>query len=93
MVQLLKRSALFVFSALQICIFLAATVKPAHAYVDPGSGLLFFQIGGSMLAGALFAMRRKLRKLFGLKPKAELSVVDEQGETSGKSPIRTGTHG
>jgi hypothetical protein len=49
--------------------FLAAAAKPAHAYVDPGSGLLIFQVGGSMLAGALFVMRAKFRKLFGLKSK------------------------
>jgi hypothetical protein len=66
-----RRSALFLFGALQLLVFLAATVKPAHAYVDPGSGLLFFQIGGSMLAGALFVMRTKVRKLLGLKPPAE----------------------
>jgi hypothetical protein len=92
-VQLAKRSVLFIFSGLQVCIFLAATVKPAHAYVDPGSGLLFFQIGGSMLAGALFVMRTKLRKLFGLKPKVEVNVLDDRSETAGESPVRTGTHG
>lgn len=62
---MLKRSVLFLLGFLQIVVILAATVKPAHAYVDPGSGLLVFQVGGSMLAGALFVLRTKIRKLFG----------------------------
>ena len=85
-----KRSALFVFGAFQVCVILAATVKPAHAYVDPGSGLLALQVGGSMLAGALFVMRTKLRKLFGLKPPAppvDPVMVKEETEAG------TGTHG
>jgi len=47
-------------------VLLIAAVKPANAYVDPGSGLLFLQVGGSMLAGALFVLRAKIRKLFRL---------------------------
>ncbi|MBB6146208.1 hypothetical protein HNQ77_004180 [Silvibacterium bohemicum] len=68
---MLKRSALAFFCALQIWILLISAEKPAHAYVDPGSGLLVFQVGGSMLAGALFVMRAKIRKLFGLNAKTE----------------------
>lgn len=60
-----KRSGLCFLGLIQIVIFLAAAAKPAHAYVDPGSGLLVFQVGGSMLAGALFVLRTKIRKLFG----------------------------
>ena len=60
-----KRSVLCFLGLLQVAVFLAAAVKPAHAYVDPGSGLLVFQVGGSMLAGALFVLRAKIRKLFG----------------------------
>ena len=73
---MLKRSVLFLLGLLQIVVLLAAVVKPAHAYVDPGSGLLVFQVGGSMLAGALFVLRTKIRKLLGrdsiAKPDAEL---------------------
>lgn len=61
-----KRCAWYSFGLLQILVFLVAAVKPAHAYVDPGSGLLFFQVGGSMLAGALFVLRAKIRKLLRL---------------------------
>jgi len=62
-----KRYAWYSFGLFQVIVFLAAAVKPAHAYVDPGSGLLFFQVGGSMLAGSLFVLRAKIRKLLGLK--------------------------
>ena len=83
-----KRYVLVLFAGLELCLFLAATVKPAHAYVDPGSGLLFFQVAGSMLAGALFVMRTKVRKLFGLKPPAETNDGTAAGANS-----RTGTRG
>jgi hypothetical protein len=45
-------------------VLLIAFAKPAYGYVDPGSGLLAVQVGGSMLAGALFVLRTKIRKLF-----------------------------
>lgn len=66
-----KRSLLFFLGLCQVVIFLFAAEKPAHAYVDPGSGLLFFQVAGSMLAGALFVLRSKIRRLFGFKPPAK----------------------
>jgi hypothetical protein len=71
---------LFLLGLLQIVVFLAAAAKPAHAYVDPGSGLLAFQVGGSMLAGALFVLRTKIRKLFsrGSTTKTE---AEGQGQT------------
>jgi hypothetical protein len=74
-VQIFKRCLFLSFSILQLLVLFAATVKPAHAYVDPGSGLLFFQVGGSMLAGALFVLRARLRKLFGLKPPASKTAT------------------
>ena len=85
-----QRPGLFLFSALQIAIFTAAAAKPAHAYVDPGSGLLAFQVGGSMLAGALFVMRAKLRKLFRLKPKSQPATNRINPEVDSTS---TGTDG
>lgn len=93
--KLLTRAALFLFGGLQVFIFLISAVKPAHAYVDPGSGLLFFQVGGSMLAGALFVMRAKIRKMLGLKAKPEptsISHLDEDPSES-EAALRTGTHG
>lgn len=48
--------------------FVALTVsaKPAYAYVDPGSGLLFVQVLGSTLVGFSFLIRRRLRRVFEL---------------------------
>ena len=66
-----KRYAWYTFGLFQVLVFLAAAVKPANAYVDPGSGLLFLQVGGSMLAGAMFVLRAKIRKLFRMGPRAE----------------------
>ena len=83
--QTWQRCAWYSFGLFQVIVILIAVAKPANAYVDPGSGLLFLQVGGSMLAGALFVLRAKIRKLFRLGPKdgdsaelaAEISVADE----------------
>jgi hypothetical protein len=60
----MKRAVLVAFTAIELTILLIAFAKPAYGYVDPGSGLLAIQVGGSMLAGALFVLRTKIRKLF-----------------------------
>jgi hypothetical protein len=38
--------------------------RQAHAYIDPGSGLLMFQGISAVFSGALFYFRRRLRNLF-----------------------------
>ncbi|MBB5318726.1 hypothetical protein [Tunturibacter empetritectus] len=38
--------------------------RQAHAYVDPGSGLLMFQGISAAISGALFYFRRRLKNLF-----------------------------
>ena len=38
--------------------------RQAHAYVDPGSGLLIFQGISAVFSGALFYFRRTLKKVF-----------------------------
>jgi hypothetical protein len=43
--------------------------RQAHAYVDPGSGLLIFQGISAVFSGALFYFRRRLRNLFVKAPK------------------------
>ena len=43
---------------------LVATSQPAYAYVDPGSGLLLFQILGSTFAGMMFLLRKNIRRFF-----------------------------
>lgn len=37
---------------------------PAHAYVDPGSGLLAYQTLSAFLTGALFYFRQRIRRAF-----------------------------
>jgi hypothetical protein len=49
-------------SVVQFVFVLGALERPAHAYVDPGSGLLFFQAMSASLAGAAFFLRKHLRK-------------------------------
>jgi hypothetical protein len=44
--------------------------RQAHAYVDPGSGLLIFQAISAVFSGALFYFRRRLKNLFSKTPKA-----------------------
>ncbi len=83
-----KRCAWYGFGFFQIVVFLAAAVKPANAYVDPGSGLLFLQVGGSMLAGAMFVLRAKIRKLFGLGNPAE---TKEQPKSDSADDASAGT--
>ena len=72
-----KRCAWYSFGLFQVIVFLIAAAKPANAYVDPGSGLLFLQIGGSMLAGALFVLRAKIRKLFRLSDPVPESMDED----------------
>ena len=81
--QRLERSALVAFTAIELAILLVAFTKPAYGYVDPGSGLLAIQVGGSMLAGALFILRSKIRKLFRMAPPE--SKPDPKGDLPSES--------
>jgi hypothetical protein len=63
-VHIARRTALVVLASIELVVLLAALTKPAYGYVDPGSGLLAVQVGGSMLAGGLFILRSKIRRLF-----------------------------
>jgi hypothetical protein len=56
----------FLLGALQIAALLVAFERPARAYVDPGSGFVFLQVAGSMFAGAVYYMRHRLKRLFGM---------------------------
>jgi len=64
----------FLLITLQILAVLGALEQPAHAYADPGSGLLAFQILSTTFAGFIFILRRRVHQLFkrmteGFKPK------------------------
>lgn len=75
-----SRTLLILLAGAQFITLAIAFQKPAYAYADPGSGLLFLQVAGSMAAGALFIVRSKLRKLFHLgKNRVEQPAV-EQGQ-------------
>jgi hypothetical protein len=57
------RSWLLLLTALQLAALLVAFERPAHAYVDPGSGFVFLQVAGSMFAGALYYLRHRVKRL------------------------------
>jgi hypothetical protein len=50
------------------------------------SGLLFLQMGGSMLAGALFVLRQKIRKLLGLSKPEENQPEEHSSEEAQTGP-------
>lgn len=74
------RILLVLLAVAQFFALAVAFQKPAYAYADPGSGLLFLQVAGSMLAGGLFIVRSKLRKLFRFRKHEVEEAVVEQGQ-------------
>jgi hypothetical protein len=55
------------YFAVTVLLFVAVCCtfeRQAHAYVDPGSGLLVFQGVSAVVSGALFYFRRRLKSLF-----------------------------
>ncbi|HKR29951.1 MAG TPA: hypothetical protein VJT08_05715 [Terriglobales bacterium] len=62
--RFLFRTMWLVLGVLQIAAVVCAFERPAHAYVDPGSGYMLLQVIGSMCAGAIFYLRHRLRRLF-----------------------------
>jgi len=58
------RTMWLALGVLQIGAVVCAFERPAHAYVDPGSGYMLLQVIGSMFAGAIFYLRHRLRRLF-----------------------------
>ena len=59
-----SRYAWHILGVLQMVMLICAFERPAHAYVDPGSGYVFLQVIGSMCAGAVFYLRHRLRRIF-----------------------------
>lgn len=84
-VKNLRRAALAALAATELLVLLAAFARPAYGYVDPGSGLLALQVGGSMLAGALFIVRARIRKLLGL-PMPERPSDDAEDSAAPEAP-------
>jgi len=75
------RTVYCVAGVVQIAALLCAFEKPAYAYADPGSGYLLFQIVGSMLAGAVFFVRHRLRRILGL-------AVEGDSSSTASAPTR-----
>jgi hypothetical protein len=80
--SLLGRTLFSLSIALWLMAVLIATARPAYAYVDPGSGLLFMQMVGSTFAGITFLLRKRVRQFFGRlsrnsqKEKEDVEVVN-----------------
>lgn len=72
------------FGAIEMLVLLIALARPAYGYVDPGSGLLAIQVGGSMLAGALFMLRTKIRKLLRITSPVETAAQENSPAESAK---------
>jgi hypothetical protein len=49
--------------------------RQAHAYVDPGSGLLIFQSISAIISGAIIYFRRRIRNLFTKSPSTAPSAI------------------
>ncbi len=50
--------------AVWFCLLVCSFALPAHAYVDPGTGLFVFQMLTTTLAGITYMLRRRIRELF-----------------------------
>lgn len=80
--KIFTRFLLAVLGFLQIMALVIAGEKQAHAYVDPGSGLLALQVAGSTVAGVVFLVRYRVRKALGLLTKK----IDPSGAESAIHP-------
>lgn len=57
----------FMAAALGIFLFVMMSERPAHAYTDPGSGMLIWQGLVAAFLGASFYFRKYFYKVFGKK--------------------------
>ncbi len=75
-------------SGMQIMALLVAFERPALAYVDPGSGFVFLQVAGSMVAGAAYYLRHRLKRLLGaMRPSGRIdSSADGSAEVAENQP-------
>ncbi|HEV2323441.1 MAG TPA: hypothetical protein VGS10_05780 [Terracidiphilus sp.] len=76
--KLTLRGFVAVIGMLQVLALVVAFSRPAYAYVDPGSGLLLAQIGGSMVAGVLLYLRSKIKRLLRLGSAITTKNPDER---------------
>jgi len=80
----MKRLVSFVLTLFTGVCFLMAMERRAMAYVDPGTGLLALQSFASVMAAAMFFLRRRIMGLFKRnKPEANVATpVTVQKEDS-----------
>lgn len=68
--------------ALSVCLLfsiLCLCERPAHAYVDPGSGLVLYQTLSATIVGILFHFRRRINLLLGRDDRTK--IESETGST------------
>jgi hypothetical protein len=58
------RFVLVLLGAVQVLALLIASERRAQAYVDPGSGFVFLQVAGSMVAGSVYYLRHRIKRIF-----------------------------
>ena len=58
------RCCFLLLGAIQMAGLLLASERTAQAYVDPGSGFVFLQVAGSMVAGAAYYLRHRVKRIF-----------------------------
>jgi hypothetical protein len=63
-IRMANRLKYFAVTLILLIVLSFTFERQAHAYVDPGSGLLLFQGISAVFSGALFYFRRRLRNLF-----------------------------
>jgi hypothetical protein len=72
------KNLLSLFSAVLVVFGIALVCeRQAHAYADPGSGLMAIQIIGATLSGVGFYLRHKIARLFGRKPAAGAVIAGD----------------
>jgi hypothetical protein len=63
-----KRHSISAGTMLGVLLFIIASERRAHAYTDPGSGMLIWQGVVAAFLGASFYFRKFFYKFFGKKP-------------------------
>lgn len=79
MTRRIARLSYVVLTACQFLFFIAAVQVPAHAYVDPGSGILVVQFVSSIIGAGIFFVRKRLKQFFFTAKPAQ--AADRNGET------------
>jgi hypothetical protein len=63
--------------------FALCAEQQAHAYADPGSGLLLFQVSCSAVTGVFYLLSKRIRNIFKRR-----DLKDSPSEGAGLSAVR-----